>query len=128
MPNFAAWLGRNTSALDALPVATIQYRAAKAWDHINDKPTTVAFRTSTGTTLAAQIMRLEWDNNASLSTSAAGAAPTRKLVIFGVRDHAVEADTVVAEGYRFVYLDDLYRITDITYKHGAIEAHAESSG
>lgn len=124
--NLSAWLG-TASALTSTPTDTEASRAALAWRRIQDKPTSVAFRTSTGT-LAAQTVRLESDSNASPSESAAGAAPRRRVVIFGIRNHATLANTNMAEGYRFVHLNDEYRVNDIILTLGEIQGIAEAVG
>lgn len=150
MPTLAAWLG-DTEAIPAGP------RAALAWRRILDKPTSVAFRTPTGTELAEQTVRIEVDNRATMDSSAAGDAPKMTAIVYGVRDyplgeatgegqqpiglllaltHTVEAevgavivaDTVMAEGYRFIYAGDQYRIDDIILQIGEIQGVATATG
>lgn len=125
--DMSAWMGASGD-LAAVPTAVEAERAARAWSRILDKPTSVAFRKTDGTTLAAQTLRLESDNSATLAESEAGAAPRRKLVIFGVRNHATVADTDMAEGYRFVSGNDLYRVTDIILTLGEVQGVAEATG
>jgi hypothetical protein len=105
-------------------------RAVRAWNHIQDKPTAVTFKKPDGTVLAAQTVRLESDNGVSENESAAGTSPTRKLVVFGVINHPDSdvADTNMAEGYRFVYLNDEYRIVDIIRTLGELQGIAEVTG
>lgn len=103
-----------------------QERAADAWHRINEKKTTIILRTAAGVNRAAQDVRLEWSNSVSESTSAAGAAPVRPLVIFGVKGHSTISDTVIAEGDRFVYLNDSYRVVDVIYSIGEVQAIAEA--
>jgi hypothetical protein len=119
--NLSAWL------TDTAPISETE-RAALAWRRINDKPTSVAFKTAAGTTLSAQTVRLESDSNASQATSAAGLAPMRRVVVFGIRNHATVADTDMAEGYRFVYGSDQYRIVDIILTLGEVQGLAEATG
>lgn len=99
-----------------------------AWKRINDKPTSVTFRTSTGATVAAQTVRLEVDNRASVAESAAGAAPTMHLIVYGIRNHPTLDDTQMAEGYRFVYAGDQYRIADVILTLGEIQGVAVATG
>lgn len=103
-------------------------RAANAWRRIQDKPSSVAFKKPDGTTLAAQTMRVEYDNRASLAQSEAGAAPNRKLILFGIKGHATLADTDMEEGYRFVFDNDEYRITDVLPTIGERQATCEQNG
>ena len=119
--NFDLWLS-DTTAID------VNGRAAAAWNRINDKPTSVTFRKPDGTVLAAQTVRLEYDNRVSESESPAGQTPVRKLIIFGVKDHATVTDTDVAEGYRFNYLNDAYRVVDTISTLGEIQAVCEAVG
>ena len=114
MLDFGSWLGAGGD-LSAVPSDTEAERAALAYARILDKPTSVAFRKPNGTTLDAQTVRLESDNRASLAESDAGAAPVRKLIVFGVRNHPDDsiADTDMDEGYRFVSGNDEYRIVDV---------------
>lgn len=119
--NFSAWL----SDTEAIPAAS---RAAAAWKRINDKPVSVAFKKPDGTVLAAQTVRLEWDSNVSESEAPSGQTAVRKLIIFGVRNHATVTNTDIAEGYRFVYQGDEYRVVDTMFTIGEIQAVAEATG
>lgn len=103
-------------------------RAAMAWRRIQDKPSSIAFRTPAGVVLAAQTVRIESDDRAMLVESDAGAAPRREVIIFGVRDHPEETDTDMAEGYSFVWNGDEYRVRDIILTMGEIQAVAEANG
>lgn len=125
--SLSAWLS-DAGDLVGIPTATEQLRAALAWRRINDKPSSVAFKTPAGVTLAAQTIRVESDSSASPATSEAGMAPTRKVVLFGVRNHATVADTIVDEGYRFVGGGDEYRVVAIINTLGEVQALAEASG
>lgn len=119
--SFDLWLSE-TTAIDT------NGRSAAAWKRINDKPQSVAFKKTDGTVLAAQTVRLEYDSNVSESESPAGQTAVRKLIIFGVRDHATITDTDMAEGYRFVYGGDEYRIVDTILTIGEIQAVCEAVG
>lgn len=105
-----------------------QERAADAWQRINEKPTSVAFRNVAGTILAAQTVRIEVDNRASDNISAAGAAPKMHVIVYGIRNHATLANTDIKEGYRFVYANDEYRVIDIILTTGEIQGIAEAVG
>lgn len=125
--DFGGWLGVSGD-LSALPTATEEERAALAYARILDKPSSVAFKTPAGTVLTAQTVRLESDNSASLAESEAGRAPRRKLIIFGVRNHATVTDTDMAEGYRFVSGNDEYKVVDIIETLGEVQGIAEAIG
>lgn len=105
-----------------------QERAADAWKRINDKPLSIAFKNAAGTTLAAQTVRVEVDNRASESESAAGAAPKMHVIVYGIRGHATLANTDIKEGYRFVYAADEYRCIDIILQIGEIQGIFEAVG
>jgi hypothetical protein len=112
----------------AISSATAPARAALAWRRINDKPTSIVLKNLAGSPLAAQTVRLEFDNTDSAGASAAGAAPTMKLTIFGIRGHATLPDTNIGEGYRFNYLGDAYRVIDVIKTIGEIQGIAEATG
>ena len=103
-----------------------QERAADAWKRINEKPLSIVLRTAAGASRAAQTVRVESDNSATPSESAAGSAAKRKVIVFGVRNHATVTDTVIAEGDRFVYLGDLYICVDTILQTGEIQGIFES--
>lgn len=119
--NIDLWLS-DTTAIDA------NGRAAAAWNRINDKPTSVAFKKPDGAVLAAQTVRLEYDNNASQSEDVSGETAVRKLIVFGVREHSTVTDTDVAEGYRFIYRNDEYWCVDTILTIGEIQAIFEAKG
>jgi hypothetical protein len=127
MGTYATWIDgvHRTSGQRTL---RIQRRAAFAWRRINEKPDSIAFKNAAGTVLAAQTVRVESDNSATLAEGVAGAAPKRKVVVFGVRNHATVADTDIKEGYRFVYLNDEYRCVDIILTLGEIQGIFEATG
>lgn len=122
MSDFNSWLN------NASPISE-ESRAAIAWTHIQDKPTSVAFQTPAGVTLAAQTVRVENDDTASSPVSLSGmSGPMRYCIIFGIINHATLADTVMEEGYRFVLNNDEYRISDVIVTLGSIQGNAERSG
>jgi hypothetical protein len=124
--SFDLWMSESGD-LSGNATSTEGARAAAAWRRIQDKPTSVTFRKTNGTALSAQSVRLEWDDTATEAQSAAGVAPVRKLVIFGVKGHPDESivDTNIAEGYRFVFQDDEFRVMDVIYTIGEVQAIAE---
>lgn len=105
-----------------------EQRAAAAWRRIGERPTSVVFKTTAGVTLAAQTVRVESDNRPALVSSAAGVGSQMQIVVYGVRDHATVADTVMDEGYRFVLSGDEYRVTDIILQRGEIQGIAVRAG
>lgn len=127
MVTFSNWLSGTHPSLQTRTLRA-QKRAAHAWKRINEKPSTVTLRTAAGVNRAAQVVRLEVDNRASVAESVAGVAPTMHLIVYGVRNHATQADTVMAEGDRFVYAGDQYRIDDIILQMGEIQGVATATG
>jgi len=121
----SAWLG-DAGDLAALPTAVEQDRAALAWRRINDKPSSVAFRTPAGVTLSAQTVRIESDSSTSSAMSEAGKATSRKIVVFGVRNHATQANTDIKEGYRFTVGNDEYRCEAVILTLGEIQGLFEA--
>lgn len=127
MLNLSNWLS-GTHSTGSQRSAREQKRAAQAWRRINEKGTSVSFRTPTGATVGAQLVRIESDNTATASESAAGATAKRKVIVFGVRNHAVVADTDIKEGYRFVLLNDEYKCVDTILTLGEIQGVFEATG
>jgi hypothetical protein len=127
MITYSNWLsGTLTTAQERTLRA--QERAAEAWWRINEKPQSVVFRSAAGATIAAQTVRVEVDDRASDSISAAGAAPKMKAIVYGIRSHATLTDTDIKEGYRFVYAGDEYRCIDIILQTGEIQGVFEAIG
>lgn len=154
--NIYSWLG-GASAFVPTPTDNEGARAILTWRRILDKPSSVVFRTPAGTFLAAQTVRLETDSVASPAESAAGLAPRRRLVIFGVKNYpssgvsddplsgqpiglllvltytgavvTTVVDTDIEEGYRFILTNDEYRVVDVLPNLiGEIQAVAEATG
>lgn len=125
--SLSAWLG-DAGDLAAIPTAIEQDRAALAWRRINDKPSSVAFRTPAGVTLSAQTVRIEADSTAGMATSEAGTGQVRKATVFGVRNHATVADTNMDDGYRFVLNGDEFRCVGILTTLGEVQGYFESAG
>lgn len=116
-------------------------RAQRTWAKIQRKPSSVVFtkpRTVDGVTgavtaatpLAAQTVRVVADNRASLMEAAAGATPTRTVMIFGVKDHpdASVLDTNIAVGYEASIDNQKYRVTQIWLVPGGVQAQARMIG
>lgn len=122
--DFTAWLGVSGSGLAQTDAAA---RAVAAWNRIQDKPTGLAFRTQAGTFLDEQTVRIESDSSSSASTSQAGKAATRRVVVFGVRDHPTETDTDLKPGYRFVYDEVEFRVMSIIKTIGEVQGFAEAT-
>jgi hypothetical protein len=122
MINFDAWLTGS-----GLPIASAD-RAALAYSRILDKPTVITLKPATGANRAAQTLRVELDNRASLASSAAGAAPQMNVILYGIRGHATLADHVMAEGDRFILNGDSYRISDIILQIGEIQGIGIATG
>ncbi len=119
--DISAWL------LDTVAIPEAE-RAALALNRINDKPLIIVLRTAAGVNRAAQVLRVESDNSATPAESSAGATPKRKVIVFGIKGHATVADSIMAEGDRFIYAGDQYRIVDLILTLGEIQGIAEVSG
>lgn len=127
MLSYSNWLsGTLTTAQQRTERA--QERAADAWKRINEKPSTITLRTAAGVNRASQVMRLEVDNRASVGESAAGVTPRMNVILYGIRGHATLADTVMAEGDRFVYAGDQYAIQDVILQTGEIQGVGVATG
>ena len=122
MVDIGIWLGSGGGG----PAGQAATRAALAARRIADKPTSVAFRTPSGSTLSAQSVRVENDSTASPTMSTAGKSAARRVVVFGIRGHATESDTDVAEGYRFILAGDEFRVQAIVLTLGEVQAMCEA--
>ena len=127
MTLFANWLSESNDP-DLIPANQEAERAALAWRRITHKPTTVEFRKPNEDVLPAQIVRLEYENLSLPEGGVAGQSVTRRLMIFGIRNHPYIPDTDIAEQYRFYAHGDEYVVTDVIMTLGEIQANAEANG
>jgi len=88
----------------------------------------VIFKNSAGQKLPGQVVRVESDNTATPSLSTAGGAPKRKVIVYGIRNHATLPNTDIKENYVFVYEGDQYRCIDIIATLGEIQTIWEAYG
>jgi len=105
-----------------------QVYAAESWRRICERPTSVVFITPNGTKLPAQTVRIESDNRSASFTSVPGTAPARQLIIYGIINHLSLPDTVMKEGYTFVYNKDKYLCKDVIETMGEIQGIWEATG
>lgn len=82
------------------------------------------------TDLPRQIVRIEADNRATPVEGAAGAAPNRAVVIYGVIGHPDDAvaDTDLAVGYEARIDGKQYRVTQVWHVPGGVQAQARVIG
>lgn len=126
MANLKAWLAADGTGLPAISTLADE-RAELAWRRINDKATSVVFITAAGVSLAAQTVRIDSDSRTTVSKSAAGQAPRRKAIVFGIRGHSTLPDTDMKEGYIFNSDGDRYVVQDIIKTIGEIQGIAEAT-
>jgi len=105
-----------------------QIFAAESWRRIQENPLMVIFKNSSGVKLPGQAVRVESDNTATPSMSTAGTAPKRKVIVYGIRNHATLPNTDIKENYVFVYEGDQYRCIDIIPTLGEIQTIWEAYG
>lgn len=128
MPRLNGWLS-STPTLNSKPPDEVQTRAINTLRRINENPLPVTFETPTGATLGSQTVRADWDNSASMGIGNAGAAPTRKLIVLGVKGHPTVADTDIKTGYTFWYAKKKFTCVGIIPNQiGQIEATFEMVG
>lgn len=121
MLNFDAWLGTNNNVR---PSATD--RAIAAWDRIQDKPSPITIERGQSTTLAAQTVRIEANQETREVAGGAGKSSVRQITLFGIKDHPTQADTNIQRGDRFTYLGSQYRVIDLIHTLGEVQARAEA--
>lgn len=103
-------------------------RALEVWRSIQGNPFTASFRTSRGVTVASQTIRIEYEKMSRDANSEAGAGDVRPLALFGVRGHPTQPDTILKDGYRFVYADREYTVQDVVILPGEIQARGLATG
>ena len=115
-------------------------RAERIWIKILRHPSSVVFTkpqvtlangtVTPATALAAQSVRVVADNRATPVEGVAGAAPTRAVIIYGVRDHpdAAVINSDIAVGYTTRINNQEYRVTQTWRVPGGIQAQARLIG
>jgi hypothetical protein len=126
MANAGGWIGTGT-VIDAAA------RAADAWRRINEKPATIILIRSTGTTkaaVAAQTVRVEYDNQKSVpeSSGAAGVSSVQRITLFGIRGHDTEDDTDIRRDDQFSYDSLKFRVVSVIKQTGEVQAKCEAMG
>jgi hypothetical protein len=122
--SFQQWIAAIPTKLTA---GQAQNRAVLAYRRILQKPSSIAFKTSSGTTLDPQIVRIESDNRANPVQGVSGVAPKRQVIIFGIRNHPSIPDTDIKEGYTFNLEKDRYTVRDVIYTLGEVQAVTEAT-
>ena len=108
--NFGAWLGVGSQVIG--PSTQHALRAEIEWSRIQDKPVSVAFLRY-GTRLAAQTVRIEWDDTATNANSELGSATMRRGYIFGLKSHPTLPDLDVDEWDTFVLETHEYTVVSV---------------
>lgn len=120
MPSLNNWLGGSRGfGINA------DARSQDAWRRIQDKPSSITL-VRNATSLAAQTVRLEYDNTSrETAEGGAGKSSQRNLIVFGVQGHTVIADTDIKRGDRFAVNGVQYTVIDVMFTTGEVQAHAE---
>lgn len=109
--------------------ATDTDRAVDAWKRISEKPSSITMRRDDGTAVAAQTVRIEWDDNSNSEPSGAGGKSSmRRGTVFGVVNHATVADTDIQRGDRFTVSGYQYRVVDVLTTLGEKQGRFEAMG
>lgn len=118
------WLAGST-----LSVASAEARAALAWRRITDRPTSITIRRGSGAskqTLAAQTVRVEWDNSAVEREGIVTTAGRQHCVVFGVKDHETITDTNIKRADRFSINGVEYEVIAVMTPPGEVQAVCET--
>lgn len=105
-------------------------RAADAWSHILEKPTSIVLVRGKNTTLAAQTVRIEFTSTTrgtEVEGQGGGQSSNQSVVIFGVRDHPTIPDTNIERDDRFRADGIFFRVTDVVKTIGQIQANADAN-
>ena len=119
MPSLSKWVG-STDAIEA------SQRAVEAWRRIQRNPTSVVLRRA-GSNLTAQTLRIEAERTQAQSGDLPiGEKPRARAVVFGIKNHPTASDTTIVQGDRFVYQNVEYRVVNLSWYPGEIQAQCEA--
>ena len=117
MPDFATW--RKDDAA----------RASAAWQRIQDQPTAITIRRA-GAALDPQTVRIEFSDAAREDMDVRrglNVTPgVQRVVVFGVRDHPLLADTDIQRADRFVVGITEYEVIGVITAAGEVQAVGEA--
>ena len=125
--NLSNWISGITKKAREL-VLEEQVQAAESWRRICEKPTSVTFMTAGGMKLPAQIVRMDSDSRTLVVSGTTGTAPVRQIIIYGIVNHLYLPNTIMKEGYTFIYNKDEYICKDIIETPGEIQGIWEATG
>jgi hypothetical protein len=97
-------------------------RAREVWRAIEGKGIPITFRDRRGTAVVTQILRIEYEPFTSQSETAAGSGTLRRVQLFGVINHPTAPDSLIEEGYRFIFANREYTVTDKIILPGEVQA------
>lgn len=116
MPSLNDWLDSTGT------IASSAERAITAWRRIVDRPTQVTLDRLG----VAQTMRVEFDDTATEQNNDMRTIGHQYLVVFGVRDHPVIADTDIQWADRFVLDNVEFEVMALIKPPGEVQALCES--
>lgn len=120
MATLSAWLRDENGRLESPDV-----RAVRAWNRINDKPTSIVVKRN-GTIMAAQTVRLEYAQGGLMESTNIGSVGSQSVTVYGILSHPVAANTDIKIGDRFVYGGKEYEIKSTIITIGEIQGQAEA--
>lgn len=123
MPNYNNWLVSNE-----MDVVDPAQRAVLCWRRIQDRPTSIILNRSTTTSsanLAAQTVRIEYGETANFARNDVSGGSTRDTWVIGVKGHPTVADTDIKAGDRFAIGGLTYRVSDVIFVPGEVQARCE---
>jgi hypothetical protein len=101
-------------------------RAAGEYERILDNPTDLLLIREKTAPLASQLVRVEHAITQPMEKSGAGgSAADRDGTIFGTRNHPVNGTLDIQRGDRFALNGQQYRVIDVVYYPGEIQAAFE---
>ena len=126
MVNFGTWRSANNSSADE------SQRAVSAWSLIQRSPTEITLK-RLGT---AQTVRVEYSNTERELVGSSAGAVKRDVVVFGVRNHpgvpdgagglSPIADTDIRRDDQFALNGQLFKVVDMVFVLGGLQAHAQA--
>jgi len=123
MANFDTWLTQGNEPI------SVTSRAVDAWNRINRNPTSITIIQKDETELAAQTVRIEFDNSMDSERKGdgggGGMSARRDAIVFGVKNHPTVTDTNIQRGDRFAVNGQIYRVVQVILVPGEVQATCE---
>jgi hypothetical protein len=100
-------------------------RSITAWTRIQRNPTSIQIKRDRDSVMDAQTVRIEFPSSGHLSGESGVSASSGMAIVFGIKDHAIQDDTDIEVGDRFVVSGNQYLVMFVAEYPGEIQATCE---